>query len=116
MYGNKPFYKRKLRPKKVLFFALAIITFTLVLGGVIMLLWNAILPDLLGTRAITFWEAVGLLVLCRLLFGGLRRGFGHRGYSSKRKHWREKWMNMTDEEKAEFKARWKKRCGRNGED
>jgi hypothetical protein len=39
-------------------------------GQVVMYLWNAILPDLFGLRTITFWQALGLLALCRILFGG----------------------------------------------
>ena len=112
MYGDKQSLKRKFRPKKIIFILLAIIAITTVLGTVIMLLWNAILPNILGTRPINIWEAIGLLVLCRLLVGGLKRGgMGKRMYSRK-KAWREKWMHMSEEEKTEFKARWKERCGR----
>ena len=35
------------------------------------LLWNWLLPSLFGWRLITFWQALGILVLCRILFGGL---------------------------------------------
>lgn len=56
-------------------------------GFVVMQLWNAVLPDLLAVRSISYWQAVGLLVLCRLLVGGLhpfrrrprRRVDGHGG-------------------------------------
>ena len=50
-------------------------------GYAVMLLWNGVLPDLLGVRTIGYWQAVGLLVLCRLLVGGLhpfRRNRPHR--------------------------------------
>lgn len=43
----------------------------LVFGWAVMWLWNTVLPDLLGVRAITYGQAIGLLVLCRLLFGGM---------------------------------------------
>ena len=49
-------------------------------GAAVMLLWNALLPSLFGWSAITFWQAVGLLVLSRILIGGLRGGWGHGGY------------------------------------
>lgn len=41
-----------------------------------MLLWNALLPAIFGIVTITYWQALGLLVLGRLLFGGFGRGGG----------------------------------------
>ncbi len=52
----------------------AIPLFIFVGGEVVMHLWNWLLPPLFGWRLITFWQALGLLVLCRVLFGGLGRG------------------------------------------
>ena len=112
MYGDKQFLKRKFRPKKVILILLAIIGFATVLGTVIMLLWNSILPNILGTRPIKLWEAIGLLVMFRLLVGGFKRGGMGRRMHERKKEWRDKWMHMSDEEKAEFKTRWKERCGR----
>ena len=48
----------------------AIVLFTWVFGEVVMHLWNWLLPTLFGWRQISFWQALGLLVLCRILFGG----------------------------------------------
>ena len=74
----------------------------------VMLLWNGILPAVLGVKAITFWQAMGILILSKILFG-----FNH-GWSGKRRHWREKmeekWYNMTPEEREKFKGEWKNRC------
>src|SRR5258708_15092540 len=57
-----------------------------VLGGELVLhLWNWLLPPLFGWRAITFWQALGLLVLCRILFGGLGR------HGSPGCHFRRRW-------------------------
>ena len=90
----------------VLFVALAVI----VVGAAVMLLWNALLPDLFGWHTITFVQAVGLLVLSRILIGGLRGRWGYRG------HWRarvaERWERMSDEERAQFRAAMGRRCGR----
>lgn len=80
------------------------------LGAVIMALWNALLPPLFGWPIIGFWQAVGLLVLSRLLVGGWRGGHGHH------MHWRarfaERWEKMSDEERARFRAGMHHRCGR----
>jgi MFS family permease len=40
----------------------------------VMLLWNALLPNLLGTADINYFQAAGILALCRILFGGLGSG------------------------------------------
>ena len=63
----------------------------IVVGGVIVrLLWNWLLPDLFGLRQITFWQALGLLALSRILFGG----FGHHrsGSSGGTRRQREWWQ------------------------
>lgn len=52
---------------------LGLLLFTALGGGVVQLLWNWLLPPLFGWREITFWQALALLALCRILFGGLGR-------------------------------------------
>jgi Ca2+/H+ antiporter, TMEM165/GDT1 family len=83
-------------------------------GYLFMLLWNALLPELFGLHAITFWQGVGLLVLGKMLFGGFRSGWGrgrcHCGYGWKNR-WQEKMMNMSPEEREKFKQRMKEKCG-----
>ncbi len=60
------------------FIALFIVAI-LVFGAVVMGLWNAILPAVLGVKAITFLQALGILALSKILFGGFgRRGEGKR--------------------------------------
>jgi hypothetical protein len=81
----------------VAFGALALALF----GFVVMTLWNAVLPAVTGLHAITFIQALGLLVLSRILFGGLK-GWGRRGG-----HWRARmqarWQQMTPEERERFR-------------
>jgi len=68
---------------------------------VVMSLWNALMPGIFALRTISFWQALGLLVLSKLLFGGFRPSGGARG------HWRrrmaERWEHMTPEEREKFK-------------
>ncbi|MFN0105020.1 MAG: hypothetical protein ACKV2U_23420 [Bryobacteraceae bacterium] len=68
-------------------------------------LWNWLMPGIFGLTAITFWQAVGLLALSWLLFGGWR-GFRGPG-SGHREHWRgrmlERWERMTPEERDKFR-------------
>jgi hypothetical protein len=98
------------RYKKFFFIPFAVVGAVLLFGWVVMLLWNAILPTVTGVSALTYWQAVGLLVLCKILFGGFRGG-GRPPYS-KTSHWREKWRNMNEEERTQFKAAWRERCSR----
>lgn len=52
--------------------------FVFVGGQVVRLLWNWLLPPLFGWHTLTFWQAIGLLVLCRILFGNFGSGGGGR--------------------------------------
>ena len=72
---------RKVDLKKRRWFFLipvAVAAFIFIGGEVVMQLWNWLLPGLFGWRHITFWQGLGLLLLCRILFGGLGHG-GPRG-------------------------------------
>jgi hypothetical protein len=83
-------------------------------GYIVMTLWNCIIPGLFPTvGTLTYWHAIGLLLLCKILFGGFhgRRHGGWRGRRRMRAEWNEKWSQMNDEEKAKFKEEWKTRCG-----
>lgn len=92
-------------------------------GLAVMALWNALLPTLFGVPLITFWQALGLLVLGRLLFGfGFRGprghgGWGHRG-GPRHERWREKmedrWKSLTPEQRERYRQRWEARCGGRG--
>ena len=48
------------------------VLFLVVIGFVVMSLWNGLAPALFGWKAIGYWQAVGLIILIRLLFGGFR--------------------------------------------
>jgi len=72
------------------------------LGGEIVLqLWNRLVPELFGLRPVTFWQALGLLALCRVLFGRL----GGRGldWSGNRRRFEARWKTMTPEERDRFR-------------
>jgi hypothetical protein len=91
--------------RKWIFIApLAILAMLLVavIGGEIVLhLWNWLLPPLFGWRQVSFWQALGLLILCRILFGGSRwRGPGR---SSFRRRMRRE--SRTPEERERFRQR-----------
>lgn len=64
--------------KHLVFVPLFCVAFVGVFGLAVMLLWNWLMPELFGLQAISFWQAAGLLVLCKVLFGGL--GGHHHGH------------------------------------
>lgn len=97
--------------KGAMFFLLFIVAVPL-FGLLVMSLWNAILPAVLGVKSITFLQALGILLLSKILFGGF--GGGHRGRRHSRDKWiemKQKFSGMTPEEREKFKADWKNRCG-----
>lgn len=68
---------------------------------VVMWLWNWLAPPIFGWHSITFLQALGLLVLSKILFGGFRGGWGHRRRWHRRM--RERWEQMTPEEREKFR-------------
>jgi chromate transport protein ChrA len=87
--------------------AIAIVALA-VFGFVLMSLWNWLAPAVFGARTITFWQALGILILSKILFGGFGRP-GHGG------HWkgrmRERWSQMTPDEREKFRQGLRNRCG-----
>ena len=77
-------------------------------GAGVMLLWNWLMPAIFGLTAITFWQALGLLALAKILFSGFGchhghgHGHGHGGMHKRGKMLREKWMHMSPEQRKEF--------------
>jgi len=80
---------------------------------IVMLLWNHLLPDILHTGTIDFWQAMGLFILAKILFG-----FGHGGRGGGGAPWMrhkmERFKNMTPEEQQRFREQMRDRCGKWG--
>jgi hypothetical protein len=91
--------------------AIAMLAVT-VFGFILMSLWNWLAPAVFGARTITFWQALGILVLSKILFGGFGGRPGHRG------HWKDRmrgrWAGMTPEEREKFREGMRHRCGFGG--
>jgi hypothetical protein len=86
---------------------------TAVLGYIVMSLWNALIPGLFQGPLLTFWQAVGLLLLSHIML----RGWGRWRYADGWRHdrWKhrfeQKLAGMSPEEQEKFKAEWRRRCG-----
>ncbi len=102
-----------MRKKKWFFLAplavLAMVLFVAAGGEVVRLLWNWLLPPIAGVREITFWQALGILALCRILFGGF--GGHHGGGSRIRRRMAEHWDRMSPEERERLRQAMRERCG-----
>ena len=91
----------------ILFGTLAVV----VLGFVVMTIWNNVLTSVMHVAPITFAQALAIFVLAKILFGGFRGGGGWKG---RRGMWtnemKEKWSHMSPEEKEKVKHEWRDRC------
>jgi hypothetical protein len=95
---------------KAVAIAVAVVVFIAAFSWIVMALWNGLVPPVFHGPELGYWQAFTLLVLCRILFGGLR---GFRGHGHWRRHgWRERWESLTPEERARLRERFMERCGR----
>lgn len=94
----------------------------LAFGFLTMTLWNHLMPEIFGLKEITFWQAIGLLILSKLLVKGFgwHKGGCHRhgpgpGGPPWREHWRKRWeekmANMTPEQREKLRQKWGDKCG-----
>ena len=83
----------------------------LLVAGLTMLLWNNVLVPVLHVSSVTFWQALGILLLSKILFSSFGgRGDPRRFFQKQRMLWE----SMTPEQKEKFKQEWKDRCRRRG--
>ena len=75
-----------------------------VMTYVVMRLWNWLMPGLTGWHTLTFWQSLGLLVLCKILFGGFHKHGGHRGRRNWKREMKRKFAHMSPEERERFRA------------
>ena len=75
-------------------------------------LWNGVLTDVLGVKAITYWQALGILVLAKILFGGFpgRRG-GPFGPPWRGRMMMERWQSLTPEQREQMREEMRRRFG-----
>ena len=84
-----------------------------VMTATVMLLWNWLMPELFGLTEVSFWQALGILILSKILFGGFggkhkygqgsKCCHGHYGWKSK---FKEKWQNMSEEDRKKWETKF----------
>lgn len=83
------------------------------LTGIVMWLWNTTLVDAVsGVAAISYWQAMGLLALSKILFGGFPGKGGRGGRHCRKGSWKEGAEHLSPEEKEQFKSMWQERFKR----
>ena len=98
--------------KVIIFGTIAVFVF----GQVVHYLWNWLMPALFHLPLITFWQALGVMALGWILFGGLRgrEGWGHRGGrfgGAWQRRMQGRWEKMTPEEQEKMREWMRNRCG-----
>ena len=97
---------------KRLFFIPMMILGAALMVALVMTLWNWLMPTIFGLITITYWQAGGLLLLSKIFFTGFNFNKSGPKPPFVKKAMSDKFMNMTDEEKEDFKNKWKDRCAR----
>lgn len=95
-------------------FILKLILILAITSAVVMLLWNVLIPEIFKGPELTYWQAAGLLLLAKILFGTMGRGFGRRAHHRYpddvwKQKLRAKYEAMTPEEKEKFNTKCKSR-------
>jgi hypothetical protein len=88
---------------------LGMLAFIALGGEIVLQLWNWLLPTLFGWQQITFWQALGILLLCRILFGGL--GLHRSAGSNVRRRMNERFEHLTPEERERLRQRMREHFG-----
>jgi hypothetical protein len=96
--------------KRKLLYGTFFIAVFLLLGVVVMFLWNSFLPRTPHINNINYWQALGLMVLCRVLFGGFEGVWGSSHNYNPKRNLKDKLMSMDDADRKVFKEEWRKRC------
>jgi hypothetical protein len=99
-----------LKGMKILLF---VVLAALALAYVVTTLWNWLIPPMSGLHPISFAQGLALLVLCRVLFGGLRGQHGHWGW---RHRMHQRWEQMSPEDRERFRGLMRSQpcCGGRG--
>lgn len=98
--------KRKMIWMPVFFIAMAA-----AMTAAVMLLWNWLMPELFGLTEINFWQALGILILAKILFGGFGGKHKHHGKCCHGNHgwkskFKDKWQNMSVDDRKKWETKF----------
>jgi hypothetical protein len=98
---------------KILMWASLFIATVLLTVLAVQVLWNWLVPTLFSGPIISYYQAAGLLILCRILFKGFFGNYGGfgRGRWGYGPSWKDKWATMSVEDRERFKSKMREKCG-----
>ena len=91
---------RRFQNKRAIFSPIAWVVIIFLLSWMLMLLWNSLLPAIIGVKAISFWQSMGILAISKILFSGFNLGHRHRF---------NRWENINPADREKMREEWKKR-------
>jgi len=100
------------RKRFLIFIPVFILIAIALLSAVVMWLWNSVLTEVLHVSPIRYGQAIGLFILCKILFSSFRPG-RPGGFRRDGPPWRSKLMDLSPEEREKFKQEWKERMSKN---
>lgn len=89
---------------KMFFVFIAIVVGVGLLVALLQYLWNTLMTDIFALKAISYWQAFGLFILSRILFG--------RGFSKPKNGFRRDRAvdeHLSDEDREKLKSEWRRR-------
>lgn len=100
-----------MKSKKILKIIAGIVLLVALVGWLVQLLWNNLMTEIFDLPVISIWQAFGLLLLSKILFGG-GGTFKNKWKNSCSANMRYKLESMSPEEKERCRQQWEKRCGK----
>ena len=104
----RPFNRNR---KKFLLIPFGAVAILALVSYIVMQLWNNLLPDILHVSVINFWQAMGIFVLSKILFGFGRGGRGGAPWMRGKRMMEEKFSNLSPEDRERFRDQMRNRCG-----
>lgn len=95
--------KKLLYKGRSIVISIIVVAFLSLISFVVMTLWNNLLPEILNVNAITFWQAMGIFILCKILFG-----FG-KGGGMGAPWMKNKCSTMSQEDREKFRSEMRER-------
>lgn len=97
---------------KFAFKVIGAVLYVFVVSYLVYMLWNKVLVELTNVKEATYWQALGILVLSKILFGFRMFGGKERRRKERKERWKNKWSGMSAEDRSRMKEKWKAHCDR----
>ncbi len=91
MGPRERYYERKVekyvtKAFKIVFVVIIFTGLVLLAGYVLMRLWNWLMPDLFGLTTIGYWQALGIMLMAKIIFGFGNHSSKGSNHKSKKRH------------------------------